>query len=113
MAYKAVKSDIQNTRDEPVPMQLRNAPTRLMKESGYSAGYKYAHEYPEAVADLQCLPDRLKNRTYYSPTSRGFERTIRERLEFLEKLRKQVREKQPWSLYFPWRLSWPWGDYTL
>jgi len=89
-AYKAVQKDIQYTSNEPVPEQIRNAPTRLMKEVGYGKGYKYAHDYPEAVTDLQCLPDSIKNRSYYSPTSRGFERTIRERMEFLRKLRQDI-----------------------
>lgn len=92
-AYKQVQADIQQTRNEPVPLQIRNAPTRLMKSSGYGSGYKYAHDYPEAVTDLQCLPDSLKNRTYFKPTSRGFERTITERMEFLKQLRSELADK--------------------
>lgn len=93
-AYKAVQRDIQETRDEPVPLSIRNAVTRLMGSVGYGEGYQYAHDYPEAVTDLQCLPDSLKNRTYYKPSVRGFEQTIRERMAFLEKLRAEFREKK-------------------
>ena len=90
-AYKQVQQDVQETRDEPVPLQIRNPVTRLMGEVGYGKGYKYAHEYPEAVTDLQCLPDALAGRTYYRPTHRGFEKTIGDRLKFLENLRKQIK----------------------
>ena len=91
--YKEVQRDIQRTRDEPVPMQIRNAVTKLMKDVGYGQGYKYAHDYPEAATDLQCLPDSLKNRKYYKPSNRGFERNIQERMAFLKKLRKEFRNK--------------------
>jgi putative ATPase len=94
VAYKEVQRDIQKTRNEPVPMQIRNAPTNLMKQVGYGSGYKYAHEYPEAVTDLQCLPDLLKNRKYFKPTSRGFERTIKERMAFLAKLRRDIANQK-------------------
>lgn len=73
MAYNEAAGDARNTIQHPVPMHLRNAPTRLMKDLGYSQGYKYAHNYEEGVADMQCLPDELKNRKYYKPTVRGFE----------------------------------------
>jgi len=73
MAYNEAAGDARNTIQHPVPMHLRNAPTRLMKDLGYSQGYKYAHNYEEGVADMQCLPDELKNRKYYKPTARGFE----------------------------------------
>ncbi|MGD9682850.1 MAG: replication-associated recombination protein A [Candidatus Obscuribacterales bacterium] len=73
MAYNEAAGDARNTSQHPVPMHLRNAPTRLMKDLGYSQGYKYAHNYEEGVADMQCLPEELKNRKYYKPTGRGFE----------------------------------------
>lgn len=92
VGYKEVQKDIQRTRDEPVPMQIRNAVTKLMKDVGYGHGYKYAHDYPEAMSDLQCLPDSLKNRKYYKPSNRGFERNIQERMAFLAKLRKELRK---------------------
>ncbi|MCA9803814.1 MAG: replication-associated recombination protein A, partial [Cyanobacteria bacterium HKST-UBA02] len=73
MAYNEAAGEARNTSQHPVPMHLRNAPTRLMKDLGYSQGYKYAHNYEEGVADMQCLPEELKNRKYYKPTARGFE----------------------------------------
>ncbi len=91
--YKKVQQDVMETRDEGVPLSIRNAPTRLMKEVGYGAGYKYAHEYPEAATDLQCLPDSLAGRQYYNPTNRGFEKTVRERMEFLARMREEFQKK--------------------
>src|SRR5262249_129061 len=61
-AYGAVQADIERTRQEPVPLHLRNAPTKLMKELGYSTGYKYAHDEEGRVAEMDCLPDSLKGR---------------------------------------------------
>ncbi|HYM50960.1 MAG TPA: replication-associated recombination protein A [Candidatus Limnocylindrales bacterium] len=78
-AYSAVREDVERTRADPVPLHLRNAPTPLMKQIGYGRGYKYAHDYEGAQVDQQHLPDALKDRTYYHPTDRGYERTIRER----------------------------------
>jgi putative ATPase len=65
---------------EPVPLHLRNAPTRLMKDLGYSAGYRYAHDEAEGVSAMECLPPALRGRRFYQPTDRGFEREIRRRL---------------------------------
>ena len=66
------------TRDvaEPVPQHLRNAPTSLMKELGYGEGYRYAHDEPDAVAAMDCLPPRLQGMEYYRPTPRGYEKTV-------------------------------------
>ncbi len=72
-AYGDASGDALNTLQHPVPLHLRNAPTRLMKSIGYSKGYKYAHNYSEGIADMQCLPDELAERKYYEPTNRGFE----------------------------------------
>jgi putative ATPase len=73
-AYGAAEKDALNTIQHPVPLHLRNAPTKLMKELGYSKGYKYAHEYATGKADdMSCLPSELKGRKYYEPTPRGFE----------------------------------------
>lgn len=72
-AYQAAARDATNTFQQPVPLHLRNAPTGLMKDLGYSKGYKYAHSYKEGVADMECLPADLKGRKYYKPTDRGFE----------------------------------------
>jgi putative ATPase len=87
MAYGEVVQDVEQTAAEPVPLHLRNAPTGLMKGMGYGQGYKYAHDAEDKVADMQCLPDNLRDRTYYQPTNEGAEKRIRERLEELKRLR--------------------------
>jgi putative ATPase len=80
-AYNQVQEDVESTAAEPVPLHLRNAPTGLMKNLGYGQGYQYAHDLQEKVADMQCLPDNLKDRRYYQPTNEGVEKRIRERME--------------------------------
>ena len=87
-AYGAVQEDVERTAAEPVPLHLRNAPTRLVKGLGYGRGYQYAHDLDEKVADMQCLPDSLHNRVYYHPTNEGIEKRIRERLEEMKKIRQ-------------------------
>ena len=91
-AYGAVQQDVERTAAEPVPLHLRNAPTALMKGLGYGHGYQYAHDLEEKVADMQCLPDNLRNRTYYHPTNEGVEKRIRERIEEIKRRRS---EKSP------------------
>ncbi|HEU5399752.1 MAG TPA: replication-associated recombination protein A [Terriglobales bacterium] len=91
-AYGEVQRDVEQTASDPVPLHLRNAPTRLMKGLGYGAGYQYAHNLDEKVADMQCLPDNLKGRTYYHPTADGIEARIRERLQEIRKLKAQRRK---------------------
>jgi putative ATPase len=91
-AYSDVQADVERTAAEPVPLHLRNAPTGLMKHLGYGKGYQYAHELEGKVADMQCLPDNLKDRRYYHPTSEGVEKRIRERLEEIRKNRIAAKE---------------------
>jgi putative ATPase len=86
-AYGAVQADVERTAAEPVPLHLRNAPTGLMKNLGYGKGYQYAHDLDSKVAEMQCLPDNLKDRTYYHPTSEGVEKRIREKIEEIRKKR--------------------------
>ena len=74
---------------EPVPLHLRNAPTRLMKELDYGKDYQYAHDNPDAVTDMPCLPASQQGRRYYHPVERGFEREIRKRMEYWEKRREK------------------------
>jgi putative ATPase len=81
MAYGAVQEDVERTAQEPVPLHLRNAPTGLMKTLDYGKGYQYAHDLEPKVADMQCLPDGLKDRKYYHPTDEGIEKRIKARLE--------------------------------
>jgi putative ATPase len=88
-AYGAVLEDVEQTRQEPVPLHLRNAPTRLMKELGYSAGYKYAHDEEDKVADMDCLPESLQGRSYYQPTQEGREKQLAQRMEEIRKIRKR------------------------
>jgi putative ATPase len=87
-AYGEVQQDVERTAAEPVPLHLRNAPTKLMKGLGYGRNYQYAHELESKVADMQCLPDNLREREYYHPTNEGLERGIRERLEQIKRLRR-------------------------
>ncbi len=81
MALNKAMEDVQRTRNEPVPLHLRNAVTGLMRDMGYGDGYKYAHDYEGNFTPTQNLPDSLKNRRYYQPSTQGYERTVRERME--------------------------------
>jgi len=88
-AMGAVHEDVEKTIAEPVPMQLRNAPTGLMKSWGYGEGYQHAHKFENALPDMECLPPSLAGRRYYFPTDRGVEKRIGERLEEIRKLREK------------------------
>jgi putative ATPase len=91
-AYGQVRSDVESTRADEVPFHLRNAPTGLMRAVGYGKGYQYAHDREEKVAaEMQCLPDNLKDRRYYEPTSEGFEKELKKRWEEIQQLRQQER----------------------
>jgi putative ATPase len=90
-AYGAVQAEIENTRQEPVPLHLRNAPTRLMKELDYGKGYRYAHDEEGKVADMDCLPDSLKGRSYYHPTQEGREKLLAQRMEEIRRIRAGKR----------------------
>ena len=79
-AYGRVRKDVETTRNDPVPMHLRNAPTRLMKDLGYGKGYKYAHDFEGHFVEQQNLPDSIKGKRYYFPTEQGFEKTVLARL---------------------------------
>ena len=96
VAYGAVQQDVERTAAEPVPLHLRNAPTGLMKGLGYGEGYQYAHDLQGKVADMQCLPDNLRNRVYYEPTNEGVEKQLRQRLDEIRGRRSRVsKPKQP------------------
>jgi putative ATPase len=90
MAYGAVQQDVEQTAAESVPLHLRNAPTGLMKGLGYGEGYQYAHDLENKIADMQCLPESLRDRVYYRPTNEGVEKRIRERMEEIKNRRKQA-----------------------
>ncbi|HEY4905288.1 MAG TPA: replication-associated recombination protein A [Candidatus Sulfotelmatobacter sp.] len=89
-AYGAVQSDVEQTAADSVPLHLRNAPTGLMKGLGYGKGYQYAHDVEGKIANMQCLPDNLRDRVYYTPTNEGIEKRIRERMEEIRKIRSQT-----------------------
>jgi putative ATPase len=87
-AYGQVLSDIESNPAEPVPLHLRNAPTKLMKELHYGKDYQYAHDLENKVADMQCLPDNLRGRHYYQPTNEGREKLLAQRMAEIAKLRR-------------------------
>jgi putative ATPase len=80
LAEKAVKTEIEHSGPQPVPLHIRNAPTRLMKNLGYGQGYLYPHDYAGGWVEQQYLPDKVKRRIFYRPTERGFEKEIRKRI---------------------------------
>lgn len=88
MACEECKRDVKNLRAEPVPMQLRNAPTKLMKELEYGKGYEYAHDTEEKLTHMQCMPESLKDREYYHPAGQGEEKEIKERLERIKEWKR-------------------------
>ena len=85
-AYGEAKADVQRTINEPVPLHLRNPVTEAMRELGYGKGYQYAHDLPEGVAPMECLPPGLSGREYYRPKESGWEARVRERLRELRRL---------------------------
>jgi len=91
-AYSEVQHDVEATAAESVPLHLRNAPTGLMKGLGYGQGYQYAHDVEGKIADMQCLPDNLRDRSYYHPTNEGVEKRIRERMDEIKRRRSEARE---------------------
>ena len=88
-AYTRAAEDAHRDVAQPVPLHLRNAPTKLMKDLEYGKGYKYAHREEDAVADMSCLPSALEGRKYYEPTERGFEKEIKRRLDGWEEIKKK------------------------
>jgi putative ATPase len=90
-AFSAVQREIEHTRQEPVPLHLRNAPTKLMKELDYGKGYRYAHDEEGKVADMDCLPASLKGRSYYKPTQEGREKLLAQRMEEIRRIRAGKR----------------------
>ncbi|MCD2435949.1 replication-associated recombination protein A [Acidaminococcus sp. NSJ-142] len=88
LAYMEAKADAVNSLAEPVPLVIRNAPTKLMADLHYGEGYQYAHDTKEKVAAMQCLPDSLKDKTYYHPTEQGLEARYKERLRQIRDWKK-------------------------
>jgi putative ATPase len=93
LAYGKVQQAVAEKPAYPVPLQIRNAPTRLMRELGYGEGYVYAHDTEERIADMECLPPELAGERFYEPTEEGWEKRIRERIAELLKRRKRPKER--------------------
>lgn len=92
VAYEDAKQDALKMLAEPVPLNIRNAPTTLMKDLGYGQGYQYAHDTVDKIAAMQCLPDSLKNKEYYNPSEQGLEGKYKKRLEEIKTWRKEHKK---------------------
>lgn len=88
-AYLTARKDALEHLAEPVPLVIRNAPTSLMKDIGYGKGYQYAHDYKDKLTTMQCLPDSLKDKTYYHPTEQGVEDRFKQRLEYIKEWKRK------------------------
>ena len=93
-AYKSVQAAVRQSGSLPVPLHIRNAPTRLMKDLGYAKGYKYAHGYSDAYTPQEYLPEELKQREYYHPSGRGYEKIIKERLDHWRRARERAEDDE-------------------
>ena len=93
MAYEHAKRDAAKMLAEPVPLVIRNAPTKLMQELNYGKGYQYAHDTADKLTNMQCLPDSLLGTTYYQPTTQGLEARVKARLEEIKRWKKQHSPK--------------------
>ena len=91
-AYNAARADALTMLSEPVPLVIRNAPTKLMQELSYGKGYQYAHDTEDKLTNMQCLPDSLKDRTYYRPTRQGVEGRFADRLEEIKRWKREHTE---------------------
>ena len=94
-AYNEVKRDIEKTGSLPVPLHIRNAPTRLMRDLNYGKGYRYAHDDTDGLVDQEHLPDVLSGRKYYHPTNRGYESLVKDRLTKWRQILQARKEKNP------------------
>lgn len=88
-AYLTARKDALEHLAEPVPLVIRNAPTSLMKDIGYGKGYQYAHDYKDKLTTMRCLPDSLKDKTYYHPTEQGVEGRFKQRLEYIKEWKRK------------------------
>jgi putative ATPase len=93
-AIQAARKDLKETQAEPVPLHLRNAPTGLMKRLGYGEGYQYPHSFEDAVEDQTYRPPKVEGHVYYTPTDRGFEAKLKERLKALRERKRAIRDKK-------------------
>ena len=90
IGYGKAREDAANMLNEPVPLQIRNGVTGLMRDLHYGEGYQYAHDTDEKLTNMQCLPDSVKDRKYYEPTTQGAEADVKERLEEIAEKRRQI-----------------------
>ena len=90
LAYGGAAEAAEKDVASPVPLHLRNAPTRLMKQLDYGKGYRYAHDEADGVSDMDCLPENLQGRTFYQPTDRGFEKEIKRRLDGWKEIKRRA-----------------------
>jgi putative ATPase len=93
--YGAARQDVEETRNDPVPMHLRNAPTRMMKEAGFGKGYQYAHDFEGGIVAQQNLPENIAGRRYYEPTDRGFEAELSKRIERIRAIYAEGESSNP------------------
>ena len=93
-AYGTAQEDVEKTAAEPVPLHIRNAVTKLMKQVGYGKGYQYAHDLEEKVADMECMPDNLRGREYYHPTQEGREKLLAQRMEEIKQRKEELRRAE-------------------
>jgi putative ATPase len=93
-ALGAVMKEVREGRAEPVPMHLRNASTKAMKNWGYGSGYQHAHDFDDAISDMDCLPEALQGRRWYYPLERGIEKRIKERLDEIRSRRGEAKSEQ-------------------
>ena len=93
VAYMQAAKDANEHIAEPVPLQIRNAPTKLMKELDYGKGYIYAHDTEDKIADMECLPENLRGTEYYHPGDQGYEPRFRDRYESIKRWREEYKEK--------------------
>ena len=93
-AYARAQEEIKKSGTLPVPLHIRNAPTSLMKELGDGKGYQYAHQYREAIVSQEFLPDKINEKRFYFPSDRGFEKVIKERMDYREKKKRELRSKK-------------------
>lgn len=94
VAYFAAADDAKKTLEEPVPLHIRNAPTKLMKDLGYGANYEYSHDYKYHMTDMQCLPDALKDQVYYKPTHQGSEIKVEKRMQDIQKIKQMLAQER-------------------
>jgi putative ATPase len=92
--FGSVKEIINKTGYLPVPLHIRNAPTKLMKELDYGKDYKYAHDYAEAYVAQEYLPEKLQGQVFYKPKGTGYEKTIKERIDAWQQTKKKAKDEQ-------------------